>query len=85
VTYCRCDRDGVGPDWDITPHDGECRTCSRTVAPADVRRMHATANAALSDQNPLRPVDECLSCGQPFIRGRPEWAFCLACELEHGR
>jgi hypothetical protein len=80
--YCRCVRDGIGPDWDIGPDVGTCRGCDLEVAPGDVRRMHAITIAATRDHRPLRPVDECPSCGRPHVRGRPDWSTCLACEVE---
>jgi hypothetical protein len=79
--YCRCERDRIGPDWDIGPDGGVCRSCELEVAHGDVRRMCAIARAATRDHGPPRANAECSSCGAPYVRGRPEWTTCLACEL----
>jgi hypothetical protein len=82
VRYCRCEREGIDPDWIVDPCGGICRVCDLEIAPGDVRRMQAIAIAAARDHPPPIPDAECSNCGKPYVRGRSEWATCLACELE---
>jgi hypothetical protein len=81
VAYCGCEPNRIA-DWEIGPDGGFCRVCELKVAPGDVRRMFAVALTAARKHPPPIPDAECPRCGKPYVRGRAEWATCLACELE---
>ena len=50
--YCVCERNGIGPDWEIHAASGVCSICGLAVHPADVRRTQAIAIAAITGNDP---------------------------------